>query len=120
MKKLYLIALPFLLTGCAEIFSQPTTSNAPAPSTRHTATNQTVTTQSLDGEAGEVAAPQDGACPSGQYSSLIGQKFQDIPSSNLPPYFRTLKPGQNLVMSQPLRVNLYLDRAGKVTTVRCG
>lgn len=118
MRKLHILTLTILLAGCAEF--APTTSNttnsAPATSAVAPVTNQTVTTSSLD----EPAQPQDGSCPSNEYSSLIGQKFQDIPADKLPPYFRTLKPGQNLVMSQPLRVNLYLDRLGKVTAVRCG
>lgn len=113
MRKLHILTLTILLAGCAEFAPTPsnTTNTVTTP-----VTNQTVTTSSLD----EPTKPQDGTCPSNEYASLIGQKFQDIPSEQLPPYFRTLKPGQNLVMSQPLRVNLYLDRLGKVTAVRCG
>ncbi|MFV0322096.1 MAG: I78 family peptidase inhibitor [Alphaproteobacteria bacterium] len=115
MRKLHILTLTILLAGCAEFAPTPNnTTNTSAPVA--TTGNQSITTSSLD----EPAKPQDGTCPSNEYASLIGQKFQDIPSEQLPPYFRTLKPGQNLVMSQPLRVNLYLDRLGKVTAVRCG
>ncbi len=81
--------------------------------------SQQVTTQNLS-EPGAINTPQDNLCPSSEYSELVGKKYQDIPEDKLPPYFRTLKPGQNLIMSQPARVNLYLDNRGIVTTVRCG
>ncbi len=63
---------------------------------------------------------QDYACPSNKYGGLVGKKYQDIPKSQLPPYFRTLKPGQSLSMNQNMRVNLYLDGLGKVTKITCG
>ncbi len=119
MGKLHFLMLaPTLILGACVGINRPQITNTeytnggnfqPQPT-------QQVTTRNLD----EPAAAQDGLCPSNEYANLTGKKYQDIPEDSLPPYFRTLKPGQNLVMSQPARVNLYLDRRGIVTAVRCG
>ncbi len=119
MAKLHFLMLaPALVLGACVGINKPQTTN-----TEYTnggnfqpQATQPVTTQNL----GEPSAAQDGLCPSDEYAGLMGKKYQDIPQDNLPPYFRTLTPGQNLVMSQPARVNLYLDRRGVVTAVRCG
>lgn len=114
------MASSLVLAGCVQ--PQATSSQYTKPTPVQPQPPQQVSTQSL-GEPGNVStpsSPQDNLCPSSEFEGLVGKKYQDIPQEQLPPYFRTLKPGQNLVMSQPARVNLYLDRRGVVSTVRCG
>ncbi len=119
MRKLHLLMLAsmLVLTGCPR--PQATGTEYSTSGIVQPQPTQQVTTQNLN-EPSNTATPQDNLCPSSEFSGLVGKKYQDIPKDQLPPYFRTLKPGQNLVMSQPARVNLYLDRRGVVTTVRCG
>ncbi len=117
----FMVISSLIVAGCMKpqaTGSQYTNTAPIAPQTP-----QQVSTQNLSDVGGQQlqpASPQDNLCPSSEFEGLVGKKYQDIPQDQLPPYFRTLKPGQNLVMSQPARVNLYLDRRGVVSTVRCG
>ncbi len=124
--KLYgaLIIGTLIVSGCSNVRSlkrspkkQPQVVQQQAQATQKTAMQRgPVQAQPIASQS----VVQDYACPSNQYAGLIGKKYQDIPKSQLPPYFRTLKPGQSLSMNQSMRVNLYLDGLGKVTRVTCG
>lgn len=126
--KLYsvLILGTLIVSGCSNVRSLkgPVKQEPKAVQPAKVATTQKAPMQRGPIQATPIASQggsvQDYDCPSNQYSGLVGKKYQDIPKSQLPPYFRTLKPGQSLSMNQNMRVNLYLDGLGQVTRITCG